>query len=86
MADNGRAPSFNDRRGQNPFQPVAVKRATPRTEFSRPERQVDSYIGKGNAGPNAKALPKYFNGATQSRVNPDQLHTFDTERRLGRSK
>lgn len=85
MADNGRAPSFNDRRGQNPFQPVAVKRPSQRKDFARPERQVESYIGQGNTGPNARALPKYYNGAAQSRSNPDQLHTYDTERRLGRA-
>jgi hypothetical protein len=85
MAENGKAGNvFNDRRGTNPFQPVQSPKLKVRKDHARPERLVESYNGQGNNTPNARALPRYLNGVAISRQNPDKLHTFDTERRLGR--
>ena len=85
MAENGKAGNvFSDRRGQNPFQPVAPARPKVRKDHAKPERLVESYNGQGANSPNARALPRYLNGVTISRQNPDQVHTYDTELRLGK--
>lgn len=85
MASNGNAGNvFRDRKGENPFMPVQPRMPKVRQEHSRPQRLVESYNGQGANSPNAKAIPRYLNGVAISRQNPDQLHTFDTEIKLGK--
>lgn len=71
MAENGKAPSFNDRRGQNPFQPVVTAKPKVRTEHARPERPEISYNGRGTSSPNGVQPTQRFNGMTFPRTNPD---------------
>lgn len=68
---NGVAPSFNDRRGQNPFQPVAPARPKVRTQHARPTRPEISYNGQGTATPNGERQTQVFNGMTFPRENPN---------------
>lgn len=65
------APSFNDRRGTNPFQAVvstAPRRAM--ADFTHPH-SIDSYIGRGTTTANGALPPKVINGRTFTRDNPD---------------
>lgn len=82
MAENGSAPSFNDRRGQNPFQPVVPASMRPKSMVAqaaqhRPMVQMthsfggDSYLGQGRTIPNGALPPTIFNGKTYTRDNPD---------------
>lgn len=83
MAENGKAPGFSDRRGQNPFQPVAPSRPKVRTQHNAPQRPVESYNGMGTNTPNGTALPRYLNGFSISRESPDQQKRYETEIKLG---
>ena len=71
MADNGRAPGFNDRRGTNPFQPVAPVRPKVRTEHARPVRPEISYNGQGQVLPNGVKPTTTCNGMAFPRENPN---------------
>ena len=81
-AMNGQASSlFNDRRGQNPFQPVVPASMAPRSTASQlaqhtataiPNR-YDSYIGRGSRMPNGAAPLRAINGRGTLRENPDTL-------------
>lgn len=76
---NGQAPSFNDRRGQNPFQPVVAAKPKVRSEHARPTRPEISYNGQGTARPNGQTQARVFNGMTFPRENPNLV---DRTRRL----
>lgn len=76
MADNGSAGNlFNDRRGMNPFQPVAPAPVRFNAQPSTPSVNTyggDSYLGHGMRLPNG-ALPRVqINGKVFTRANPDQ--------------
>lgn len=71
MADNGRAPSFNDRRGSNPFQPVKISRPKPIQHRTFEEKDDYVYNGRGTRNPNGDQPTMTFNGRTFPRENPD---------------
>jgi hypothetical protein len=82
LADNGRAPGFNDRRGSNPFQPVASARLKVRTDHRQVERPFESYNGQGARQFNGRKGYS-LNGMTISRKSPDEQKRYETELKLG---
>lgn len=90
---NGQAPSFNDRRGTNPFRPVVpagMRSKTPQEQVDYHARTVvpthyDTYNGRGTKGAAAygKLPARQLNGRIMPRENPDEVGLRDSLIKLG---